>query len=315
MRRQREFIVTAIIMLGLAAVLFTGCGELPDDGSVPGGETETAYPLRLTDDAGREVTIDAKPERIISFGPGHTETLFALGLGGKMVGVDDFSDYPAAAWDIERIGDTVSPNYEKILSLAPDVVFTVGSEETEIVARLDELGVSVVVLQAESVADILDDMLTIGRITATAAAAEELVGNLRAEIEAVAARAVQIPDNERPAVFYEVMPPGQWGMWTAGPGSFIDDMINIAGGKNIAGDVTAAYTTYSEEVLMAKNPAIIITPFPETLAEIGQRPGWETIAAVQNGRVFWVDRDAGSRPGPRIVEALKEIAAAVIPAE
>jgi len=313
MRKLFGRLLLTVMTIILIGSLCAGCAKPGTPKSAPDTGAVTAYPLQLTDDAGRAVTITAQPERIVSFAPGHTETLFALGLGDKVVGVDAFSDYPAAAQAVEKIGDTVSPNFEKIISLAPDVVFTVGTAESELVTRLAESGLPVVVLQATSVEDILADILTIGRINDAYPAAQTLVDGLRGELNTITGRSAARPASERATVFYEVSPPGQWGMWTAGPGSFIDDMIKLAGGINIAADAEAAYTAYSEEVLLDKNPAVIITPNPETMTEIGQRPGWEALAAVQNGRVYLVDRDTASRPGPRIIDALREIANAIYP--
>ncbi len=309
---QRYHYPIAIVLILLALVTVSACAR-PSAPEPSPAATVTVYPLTLTDDAGRSVTLPAKPVRILTLAPGHTETLFALGLGEAVVGTDDYSDYPAAAAAVAKVGGAIDPNYEQIVALAPDLVLTVGSADSAGVQRLTALGLPVVVLQATTVADILADIETIGRITGVSAAAADLVADLAAEIAAVQAELSQIAPVEQVTVFYEVSPPGEWGMWTAGPGSFIHDLVVLAGGSNIAGDLPAAYSSYSEEMLFANNPQVILTPNPETPAGITSRDGWETLSAVQAGRVYLVDADTVSRPGPRIVSALRLIAAALYP--
>jgi iron complex transport system substrate-binding protein len=311
---KKYHLVGSIVILIVMLVGITACGQIGQSVNPPGASTQTTfYPLEVTDDAQRTVILDRKPERIISFAPGHTETLFALDLGDKVVGLDDFSDYPAATAGKERVGGVINPNYEKIVALSPDLVLTVGSAESPLVKRLAELGVPVVVLQAASLEDIFADMATIGRITDRVPQADTLINELRDEVDGVKALIGHRPENEKATVFYEVSPPGEWGMWTVGPGSFIHDLIIQASGVNIAADGGVDYLSYSEEVLVAKNPQVIITPNPETLPEIGQRSGWGSIAAVQSGRVYLIDRDQVSRPGPRIADAFRQVAAALYP--
>jgi iron complex transport system substrate-binding protein len=307
MKRNFANIFTVLLT---AMLILSGCSQ-PNNNPTQGD----GYPYTFTDDAGRSVTIFAQPERIISFAPAHTETLFALELDAEVVGVDDWSNYPAETQDLTKVGDTFAPNFEVIMNLEPDLVITVGTAETPLVIRLDELGIPVVVLQATSLADILSDMETIGKICGKQTEAESLVAGLQNRITAVAEKIDEIPEEERVTVFYEVSPPGVWGLWTIGPDSFIHDLIATAGGVSVSGDTPGDYFGYSEEVLLEKDPDIIITPNPDTPAELaaGTRNNWNRIAAVRAGRVYYVDTDQVSRPGPRIVNILEQIAQALYP--
>ncbi len=298
------------ILLVAILLVVCGCTQQSND-PIPGDQ----YPFAFTDDAGRSVTINSLPERIISFAPAHTETLFALGLQHEIVGVDDWSNYPAETAGITKVGDTFAPNYEVIMSLEPDLVITVGTAESPLVTRLDELSIPVVVLQGTSLSDILEDMEIIGKICGKQAEAEILVSDLHERITAVVEKVDQISVEERVTVFYEVSPPGVWGLWTIGPDSFIHDLITTAGGINVSEDTPGDYFGYSEEVLLEKNPEVIITPNPETPVELSvdKRLTWNSIAAVQEGRVYLVDADQVSRPGPRLINVLEQIVAVLYP--
>ena len=301
---------TIIVILLVLLLVCSGCAQTNNNGA---GVDE--FPYVFTDDAGRTVTIHALPERIISFAPAHTETLYALGLSEQIVGADDWSNYPEDTQSLTRVGDAFAPNYEVIISLEPDLVLTVGSAETPLVNRLDELGITVVVLQATSLADILSDMEAIGRICGKSSQAEELVGQLRKRMDDVIEIVADIPVAERPTVFYEVSPPGVWGLWTIGPDSFIHDLVETAGGINVSADTPGDYFSYSEEVLLEKDPDVIITPNADTPRELaeGSRDNWQSMTAVQTGRIYFVDTDQVSRPGPRIVNVLEDVAKALYP--
>ncbi len=304
---KRSVCLILVIMVLLLCV--SGCSNIDNDAD------PIQYPYALIDDAGRTITIEEVPVRIISFSPAHTETLIAFGLLENLVGVDDWSNYPEATQGIEKVGDTFSPNYEVIVGLNPDLVITVGSADTSFVSRLDELGIPVLVLQAESLEDILDDMITIGEVCGVQETAHALVQDLQNRMDQVKDMVTTIPEDQRVSVFYEVSPPGVWGLWTVGPESYIHDMIETAGGKNVSSDTEGDYFSYSEEVLLEKDPQVIITPNTETPEDIaaGLRPAWQTMNAVQNGRIYWIDADVVSRPGPRIVDALETIAQYLYP--
>lgn len=307
---NRKTVAFSILIL-ITIMSLIGCNNQYDNSQ----SKDNQYPMTILDDAGRTITIESQPLRIISFSPAHTETLFALGLRSKIVGVDDYSNFPEAAAHVQKIGDSFNPNYEMINDLNPDCVITVGTSDSPMVVRLSELGITTVVLQASTMEDVLNDFLTIGKITGSSQAAEELVAAMQTEIKSIEATVESITDDNRVKVFYEVSPPGVWGLWTVGPESFIYDIIRIAGGINITDTETGDYFSYSEEMLILRDPEVIITPNKETPVEIasGARPSWNDINAVINNRIVLVDQDIVSRPGPRILIALKDIAFALYP--
>ncbi len=309
---KRSIKTILIVIIAAQLILLSGCGLFDNGVGTTNGDT---FPMTIVDDANREVTVHDKPERIVSFAPAHTETLFALDLQDYIVGIDDYSDYPVGTQDIQKAGDALNPNYEVIMELAPDIVFTVGTEDSPLVERLDELGITCVVLQAESLQSVFDDMLIIGRLTGKTEEAEALVNELLAQVNEIENRVKDLPEEDKVTVFYELSPPGTWGLWTIGPDSFIHDLIQIAGGINVAGEEDGDYFSYSEEMLIEKDPMVIITPNPQSPGEIeeGNRPSWETIEAVRSKRVYLVDQDVVSRPGPRVVTGLKEISKALYP--
>ncbi|HEY8414627.1 MAG TPA: cobalamin-binding protein [Thermaerobacter sp.] len=322
-RRFRSKGVAAWLALGLVlAAVLAGCGGAtgggsgtgapgsPAAGKAPGGEAvaATQYPLSVTDDAGRQVTIQKRPERIVSLAPSNTEILFAIGAGDRVVGVDSFSDYPAEASKLPKVGGLTDTNFEQIVALKPDLALTIGGAEEQ-VKRLEELGIPTVVIQPATLEDVLARIELIGRIVDAQEGAARVVRDMRARIDAVRSRVSGIPEDGRVRVFYEV-----WNdpLMTAGPGGFIHDVIEAAGGVNIAADAGSPWPQISLETVVEKDPQVIIVPqslknsYDELKA--GKRKGWEGITAVREGRVYSIDDNIITRPGPRLVEGLEQIA-------
>lgn len=311
------------VLLVLAAVL-AGCGgggtggggsagssPPPAAGTGAGGEAagaKTQYPLSITDDAGREVTIPERPQRIVSLAPSNTEILFAIGAGDRVVGVDSFSDYPAEAAKLPKVGGVMDTNFEQIVALEPDLALTIGGADEQ-VKRLEELGIPTVVIQPATLEDVLARIELVGRIVDAQEGAARVVRDMRARIDAVRSKVSGIPEEQRVRVFYEV-----WNdpLMTAGPGGFIHDVIAAAGGVNIAADAGNPWPQISLETVVDKDPQVIIVPrsLESSYQELkaGKRKGWEGITAVREGRVYAIDDNIISRPGPRLVEGLEQIA-------
>jgi len=294
-----------------AILLLTGCTQAtpastPEPAATPA--PVSAFPLTLTDDIGREVTVAAKPERVVSLVPSNTEILFAVGAGDQVVGVTSYCNYPAEATTREQVGGitTKSLNLESIVALEPDLVLASGSQ-TDIIPILEESGLSVIVLEPATFDDILANLELVGQVTGHADEANTLTDNLHQRLDQVAAT-VSAADTQ-PTVFYEV-----WHdpLMTAGPNTFIGQLITLAGGKSIFEDVQEDWPQVSTEVVVGRNPAIILGPDSHgdelTPEKIKSRAGWENIAAVQNGEIYLLNGDAISRPGPRIVDMLEEAA-------
>jgi iron complex transport system substrate-binding protein len=267
--------------------------------------------VMVTDDAGRQITLEQAPEKIVSMAPSNTEILFALGLGERVVGVTTYCDYPDETADVAKVGDSYSPDYEKIISLEPDLVLAVGTADSELVKGLEGYGLTVCVLQAETVAQVPDDIELVGQVTHAGKAAKTVADDVRARIKTVSDRISGTAPADRPVVFWCLDDL----LWTVGPGSFVNDVIAIAGGQNIGATLGQAYGQFSLESLLEADPGVIIIPIldPAVPGKLAQLDGWETLTAVKSGRVYQIDPDIVSRPGPRIAEAVEKVAGLLYP--
>ncbi len=271
------------------------------------------YPVTITDDLGREVIVTKRPERIISLAPGNTEVIFALGAEDRLVGVTEYADYPKEAKGIESIGMIKEPNIEKIIKLRPDLVLAFEITPKEVIYRLEELGIKVVGFNPQQIGEILDYISTVGRITGQSQKAKELVGQLDSRIDQVTS---VIRDNVRredyPQVFYEIWYPP---LYTAGQGTYIDDLIYLAGGVNIAGQLKDSWPQYNLEMLLVENPDIYLASYQAGLdkQQISSRAQFGSIKAIKEGRIGILDPDLVNRAGPRIVDALEQMAQMIHP--
>jgi iron complex transport system substrate-binding protein len=301
MKRATE--ITAILII-ISYISF-GCGN---SGSKSAGQRGKSF----TDAMKRKVTVQHPVKRIVSLAPNVTEMLFAIGLKDEIVGVTDFCNYPPAALEKPRIGGYYNPNMEAILSLAPDlVVATPDGYSRERVEKLDQAGTSVFLVNPQKIDEVLETMLTLGKVTGREDAAKQVVQDLRARVQAVEEQVESIPEEKRAKVFYEI---GQDPLITAGPGNFVDNLIKAAGGINIAGDAASDWPQYSVEAVIMKEPGVIITaPHVSSGESTPTEPGmsiwrkYETIPAVKNGRIYQVNPDILLRAGPRIVDGLEEL--------
>lgn len=265
-----------------------------------------SFPVTVKDEVNRIVKVTKEPRRIISTAPATTEILFALGLGDKVVGVTTFCNYPEEAKTKEKIGDFQSPNIEKVLALKPDLVIATGGVQREFIERLEKLGIPVYVSYPHNLDEVLSSIYKIGIITGADKKAKDLVFNLKLRIAKVVKKVSNV--KTKPKVFFEL-----WHepLMSAGPGSFVDDLIRKAGGINIAGDAKTAYPIFSLEQLVKEDPDVIIgaeSSMGASPLEISKRPGWETLKAVKNQKVFTINDDIVFRSGPRLVIALEIIA-------
>lgn len=325
---NRRFI-WLLAALFLLASLVAGCGGAQTSASKESAQPETAksdapakneapakaepkqttYPLTITDAAGRTVTIAAEPKRIVSVAPSNTELVFALGKGGSLVGRSDFDDYPAEAASIESIGGFHPPNYEKILSVNPDLILLIGGSDEAREKLETEYKLTTYVVNPQNFAQLYDGIKALGQVLNAQDAAEKLVADMQAEVKAVEEKAARA--TTRPVVFYEV-----WHdpLMTAGPNTFIDDLIRIAGGQNAAASATDPWPMFPLEQLAAANPEIIVTGSPDAAKAALERAGWGSIQAVKEGKVYGVpDQNLVVRPGPRLVQGLKWFAETIHP--
>ncbi|MGI6706807.1 MAG: ABC transporter substrate-binding protein [Clostridia bacterium] len=262
----------------------------------------------VTDIMGRKVTISKTPEKIVSLAPSATEILFALGLGDRVVGVDAYSDYPPEAQDIERIGDFDGPNIEKILDLKPDLVIAGNKLQEKTIQQLEDLKVPTVAVEASIFDNIYGSIQLVGKITGAEDKVQELVDSMTKRVEDIKEK---VKDAEKPTVYY-VMSYGDMGNWTSGPGSFINDLMEMAGGDCITKDGGAPWMDYSLETLIERDPDILIVSSDmgteANLEGLKNANGYKDLTAVKEGRVYVVESGLVTRPGPRIVDGLETIA-------
>ncbi len=271
------------------------------------------FPLTITGDLNREVTITKQPERIISLSPANTEILFALGLGEKVVGITNVCNYPSQTKEKEKIGDYNNPNLEKIIELEPDLILASHGNPTELIDQLEELNYTVVGLNPKNIDDVISSITMVGKITGNVKEAARLTEEMEERIEAVLSKTSSLVENNKPRVLYVV-----WykPLWTAGSGTFIDELIQKAGGINIAGDI-AGWPQMNLETVIEKNPQVIIIGYsedqPELIQAVRNESTLDQTDAFKNNQIHTIDTDIVSRTGPRIVDALEEIARIIHP--
>lgn len=299
------FAVLFIVSCGTSTTLAPASPSATPTASLPAA----AFPVSITDFQGRSVAISKRPERIVSIGPSNTEFLFALGAGDRIVGDDDFSDQPAAATTKDHIGG-VKVNLEKVVSLKPDLIVTVKFSDGTIEA-LSQTTATVLVVDPQSLADVTRTAALLG--TAVGADGDGLARSIQDKLDAVKAKTATAPKLK---VFDEEDASDLAKMYTVGPGSFLNDLITLAGGTNIAAAAKTAYPTISAEEVVRADPEVIVlddAAFGMTVDAIAKRPGWAALSAVRNQRVYPLDANLMSRPGPRVAEAADTLARLVHP--
>lgn len=305
------------IASGLLALLLVlpGCAKSSTPGSPSASASlPAAFPITITDDDGVQVTIEKLPERIVTFAPSMTEIVYALGLGGELVGVSGpYDNYPVEAASVEQVGGAgdfgVDPNLEVVASLEPDLFLTIAGGDTW-KDKLRDLGIPVVTFNATDFDDLLADIVSVGTITGRVADATSLTSRMRTQADAIAATF-----EGQPAVscFFEVyFPP----LTTIGPDTFIYDLLERAGCDPVSASAKSDYPEWSVDDLIDQGPAVYIATEESgaSVQQIGKRPGFDAIPAVASGNVVLVTSDLVSRPGPRVLEGLQELADALHPA-
>jgi iron complex transport system substrate-binding protein len=291
------------LLLG-AALATAACGRKATLGAAPSndgaaGAVRSVYPLEVRDDLGRTVTLRAVPRRVVALLPSHTETLFALGIGDRVMGVDDFSDYPPEAKRLPKLGGLYDAQLEKILALGPDLVLL--SESSSAVTPLEQSGLTVWAGSGRTFDDVFRVIAAVGTMVDRTEEAARLSETIREEIRTIERR---VGSHERVSVFYEL----DTTLYTVGPSSFVGVMLTKAGGSNVIPAGIGDFPKISPELVIAGNPSIILGARPE---EVAARPGWSRIAAVQTGRVYAMSDDERrlvTRPGPRLAEAVRTLA-------
>jgi len=300
------------VLLTTLSLLLAACSPAAP-AAIP---TPTATALTFTDGLKRTVTLTAPAAKIISLAPSNTEILFAIGAGAQVVGRDDFSDYPAEAKSLSNIGGSNGKyDYEKIASLKPDLVIASELNTPDQVKSLEDLKITVYYLSnPTNLEGMFANLVLIGEMTGHKAQAETLVASLRLRVKAVQNKVSSVTN--RPSIFYELDATDPAKPYTAGPTTFIDQLIQIAGGVNIAGSLNTPWPQLSLEEILVKNPDMILlgdAAYGNSPEQVKQRPGWTDLKAVKDGNIQVFDDNLVSRPGPRIVDGLEILAKIIHP--
>lgn len=328
--KRFSFILIFVLMLGVLAAcspdntdkgdngdkdpVVDDADKLEDNEEGEDDPVETSdFPKIIKDGFDNEVTLEEKPEKIVSLAPNNTEILFALGLDDRVVGVSTADNYPEEAGEKEKVGGYEGNNLERIIELETDLVVFYGNMATvapDDYKSLQESGIAVLSYMPESIDETIDTIKSIGEATGSEEKAKQVTDQMTEKKDEIVEK---VKDAEKKKVFYEI-----WHdpLQTAGPGSFMNEFINLANGENVAEDADMPYAAYDLETLVEKDPEIYIGPDdnPDATAEmIKERPGYEDLTAIKENQVYLVDGDLVSRAGPRIVEGLEIVAKTIHP--
>lgn len=320
MKKYWKIGLSAFLAIGLLAA----CGEEAKNDKSASSEQQTqqetsqveeaVFPVTITDATGKDITLEAPPEKVISLTPSNTEILFGIGLNNEIVGVNNYDDYPAEATEKEKIGDLQSMNVERIIALTPDIVFAHESGMSYhegAIEQLESAGVKVfVVATADSFNETYATIEQLGRATGKLPEAEKIVANMKTKVEEVKGKLENV---ERKKVFVENSDEPE--IYTAGNDTFMQEMLDIINAENVVADTSGWFKIDTEQII-TKNPDVIVVTYdyvPDILTKIPQRAGFETVTAVKNNAIVQVDENLTSRPGPRLAEGLEELARAIYP--
>ena len=298
MRKKISILMAAVILMAS----LTACSQKPSEQEAQTGQTA----IEFTDFRGNDIKLDQYPQRIVSLSPTSTEVMFAIGAQDKLVGVTNSCDYPQGALEIEKVGDFSGPNLEMIINLKPDVVIGGTYIQEDVTKALFELGIPVISTEAENIADIYTSIEILGMLSQNEDNAKKVIDDMKIRLEEIAKK---VKDTDPVPVFYVV--------WkdpfkTAGNNTFINEVLTLAGGENVASDVEG-WADYSREELIVKNPYAIVSsshssPVKETVESFVSDPLFSELEASQAKRVHIMSDDSIiARGGPRIVDAIEEI--------
>jgi iron complex transport system substrate-binding protein len=285
--------------------MMAGCaGQSGSENETQGAATSA---VTFTDMTGREITLDAPADRIVALTASDCEILYALGAGDKLVGRGEYCDYPAEVFEVPSVQSGYETNIEQIIELKPDVlVMATMAQTVEQVEQLENAGIKVVVSDAQNIEGVYTAINMLGTLTGKTAEATTIVDSMKKTFDEVSAKA----DEESAGSIYFEVSPLQYGLWTAGKGTFMDEIANMLGLKNAFADVEG-WAEISEEQVIERAPDYILTitmyfgegPTPEE--EILSRAGWENIPAVKNKKILNLQNNELSRPAPRLADAAR----------
>ncbi|MHB8994184.1 MAG: ABC transporter substrate-binding protein [Armatimonadota bacterium] len=323
-------LLTLPIMLSLPCLLvLSGCRPaaqasapvgVSDDTAWPASKPYTAeaipfsagFPLTVTDDVGVKMTFDKAPQRIISLAPSLTELLFALGLGDRIIGVTEWCKYPPEALKKPKVGGYINSSQEKIVSLAPDVIFCTRGTPQTFMQSLRGSGLKVFAVDQTDLHQVVTRMIVIGHICGVRPQAQELAGQISALRNTLREKTLAISEADKPRVLFLVEIST---LFVAGPGSYQDDILKECGTINIA-QTGKPFASLSEEVVVTSNPQVLIIPSDQLgkltkeqmLEKLRKEPMWGSLTAVREGNLIVIPTAEISIPGPRLVQGIKALA-------
>lgn len=276
----------------------------------------TAPGITVTDSAGRTVTLATTPARIVSLAPSTTEIVCAVGACDKLAGVDQFSDFPEQAKHAPKLSDGFNPNYEQLVAAKPDLVLVAGITSPDVIKKIQELNLPMLVVGAEKTTfdSIESEIKMVGTAVGNPDKAEAVIAEMKTKIAGIEQKIARA--KTKPRVFWELDATDPAKPFTPGPGSFVDEIITRAGGANAAHNASSPYPQLSAEEIIKENPQIVIlsdAAYGVAPDSVGKRPGWDVIEAVKTGKVFPIDDNLVSRPGPRVADGLEAAAKLIHP--
>ena len=275
--------------------------------STLGSNVETR---EVIDEAGRRVSLPAKIDRIISLAPNLTEIVYGVGAGDRLVGDTTYCDYPAEAKNVAKVGDTMHPNIERIIALKPQLVLVSTASQLEAFTRqLDEQHIAVYVTNPRSLDEVFRSIAAFGNLFGTGERTAKLLSDLKKRSDAIDVALKQVKPVR---VFYQL---SDSPLYSIGRDAFQTDLVRRAGGVSVTADVPGAFPRYSNEAALASRPDAIILPTGGSMGDANSTVAapLRNSPAVLNNRVYKINEDHLSRPGPRLVDGLEEMARALHP--
>jgi iron complex transport system substrate-binding protein len=317
-----KYIIYVATMITIASIVFAAFIYINYTAAVH-NKTVAQQSISLVDDEGYVTTLTSVPQRIVSLAPSCTQILFAIGVGDKVVGVTTYDDYPynfsawVAAGNMTIDGGYGTPSLEAIASLHPDLVLSDNMNDLAL-PGMRSAGYKVLVLNPTTINGIYQDISLVGRATGAETQSIALIENISSTINAVTEKIAAANITTPLKVYYEI-----WAnpLMSTGSTAWINDVINKAGGVNIFANVTQQWPTVSSETVVSLNPDVILLPtgpgvgmaFYGSIDQVKARPGWNTISAVQNNRIYTIAQDLFSQPGPRVADQVRAVAACLYP--
>lgn len=302
------------LLTPMLALFLVGCqdeqAKEPVENAEVQQEESSSFPLTVTDALGNEITLEEDPARIVSLMPSNTEILFAVGAGEEVVGVGDFDNYPEETASIEKIGG-LELNVEKIISLTPDLVLAHESSAAYAEGALQQMkdaGIAVYVVDdATSIEAVQETILAVGELTAEDAQAEKVVNDMNTKLEELKTATANVEAAK--SVYIEIGPEP----YSVGSGTIMDNMLKEINATNVLGD-QEGWIQVDPESIVSLNPEVILSTYgEESVTQIKERDGWNTVTAVETNQIAAIDSDMATRPGPRLIDGLELFAKAIYP--